>query len=261
MAAMLRNYGITAAHEEAKGSASGDGLSAGQLLSPALARASEATQPEPQEMEEEAEVDWSTDDIKAAAAKVEDAMNLHRAELLAANERHAKLVEEFEAEQQWVRGYVRSTETPELSQVIELEVGGTPVLTTRRVLTLCPESALAQRFAAAANGSRGGASDGGGEDSSSRYSGSSDEEPEDGTTVIEEEPQSFLKILDRLRMRAMLEPDEPMPALTVAASKQEALTKVMSVYFSGQEQFILKGVGTSESEEVDMPGGFGGDDY
>jgi hypothetical protein len=176
-------------------------------------------------------------DIKAATTQMEDAMNHHRSELLAANERHTKMVEEFDAQQQWVRGYIRSKEVPELSEVIELEVGGTPVVTTRRVLTLCPESTLAQRFAAGLDEGTDGDGESGSGDSSS------DEEAEDRTTVIEEDPQAFLKMLDRLRMRAVLGSDELMPPPTIVADKRDAFVKVLSVYFPAQESFIMERVG------------------
>ena len=56
--------------------------------------------------------------------------------------------------------------------------------------------------------------------------------------MIDEDPQCFLKILDRLRMRARLAPGEPMPPLAVAADKQEQFSKVVTLYFPGQEAFI-----------------------
>ena len=80
--------------------------------------------------------------------------------------------------------------------------------------------------------------DGGGEAGSDSGSSSSDD-VEDATMIIEEDAQCFLKILDRLRMRATAGPDARLPALTVAADKQKQLHEVVSLYFPSDKDRIL----------------------
>ena len=236
MAAMLSNFGITEAYGQSQsGSAE---VPEGQ---PPRGAGRARTTAAPEANQHQSTGRHAPWDVPTSTHQLEAAMELQKGALAAAFGQHAELVAEFEADQQWAKRYLKTPGCPaSTSEVVQLDVSGVLVRTTRRTLTLCSGSALAQRFenspaAGAEQPQTAQAREGESSDEDSE-----EEDDEDEATVIAEDPQCFLKILDHLRVRAAAATlDAELPPPTVPTEKEKEFAEVVAEYFPGKESFIF----------------------
>jgi hypothetical protein len=183
-------------------------------------------EPEP-EAEDDLEA-WETHPVEDAAAVLLAAMRAERVTLRAAIDEHQRMVEEFEDEEAWI-GYFTGADAPgQAPELVDLDVGGTPVTVKRSTLLLCSESGLAERFSA-----EGWVQQQADEDSDDS------EEDDDAGVFIKESSYSFRKIIDQLRLRAISPEGTLPPPPTIAQDKQGEFRTVLAHYFGGVENFIL----------------------
>eukprot|EP01046_Picozoa_sp_COSAG06_P022823 COSAG06_NODE_1788_length_8396_cov_7.074485_2_plen_658_part_00 len=195
--------------------------------------ADDAAAPEPEPQGPADGEAWEQYPVEAAAGELLGALQAERVSLRAAIDAHQEMVAEFEEEQEWIKYFSKAPaaapdQAPEL---VDLDVSGTPVTVKRSTLTLCAESALAQRFSA----ERWAQEQQGGEDSED----SDDDDEDEQGIFIKESSYSFCKIVDQLRLRAMAPEGALPPPPTIAADKQQAFSAVLSHYFAGAEHFIV----------------------
>ena len=203
----------------------------GLTSEPAAAAEGEPPVLDQAEPEPEAEADpeaWEKYPVDDAAAALLAAMQGERKTLRAAIDDHHQMLKEFEDEEAWVGYFTKGADAPaQVPELVDLDVGGTPVTAKRNTLLLCGESALAQRF----NAERW-AQEQGDEDSE-------DSDDDDAGIFIKESSYSFCKIVDQLRLRAMAPEGTLPPPPTIAADKQDEFRTVLAYYFPGVENFIL----------------------
>jgi hypothetical protein len=165
-------------------------------------------EPEP-EGEDDPEA-WEQYRVEDAAAVLLAAMQAERVTLRAAIDDHQQVLKEFEDEEAWIGYFTKGADAPDQApDLVDLDVGGTPVTTKRSTLLLCGESALAQRF----NVERGA------QEQEAEYSDDSDED-DDAGIFIKESSYSFCKIVDQLRLRAMAPEGTLPPPPTTSATDE-----------------------------------------
>jgi len=173
---------------------------------------------------------WQTVNFEGFAAEVQEALEGERRALHLA-EKHLQLAEQlFKEEEAFIGFFVGG----DVNEVVDLDVSGEKMSVRRSTLMLCPDSALARQFDAATWGQRRGEEDGeGGTEGAA-------EESEDEGVMIEQSAHSFGKIIDQLRLRAILQPGEPLPPPPcVVAHERKTFHRMVSYYFPGCEDFIL----------------------
>eukprot|EP01046_Picozoa_sp_COSAG06_P048838 COSAG06_NODE_7382_length_2522_cov_8.904251_2_plen_746_part_01 len=211
-------------------------------LAPAAADAEEGEPPEDVEPEPERDADDSAGwdrPIEADITGLLHAMQAQQVALKSAIDEHAAMVREFEDVERWIKTHLgpgtgNEADAPDL---VYLDVAGTSVVAKRSTLIQCTESAFARRFTAEAAAESAQSEDS--EDS---------EEDEDAGVFIKESPYCVGKIIDQLRLRAMIVADasEPEAAVlppppSIAEEQQETFRVVLAHYFGGCETFILAG--------------------
>lgn len=181
---------------------------------------------------------WETEGFGAALAKLQAVADAERAALRRVVKAQTKERLRFNREKAWAQFFLKTEGgggRQAAPEVVELIVGHRErVCVKRSTLMLCPDSALARRFDADmwAQDADGG---GGGSDEDSDEDEGSDE---DGAISIEEEPYSFCKLVDQLRLVAIAEPGDPPPAPTVPKHKVVGFDKLLDYYFKGVEGFV-----------------------
>ena len=206
------------------------------LTSDERAAAPAAAEEVPDQAEPEAEPEgeedseaWRNYPAEDVAAALLGAIQAERVALQAAIDDHQQMLKEFEDAAAWIGYFTKGADAPgQAPEVVDLDVGGTPVTVKRSTLLLCGESALAQRFTAERWAQEQGDED------------SEDSDDDDGVGVfIKESSYSFCKIVDQLRLRAMAPEGALPPPPTIAADRQDEFRTVLAYYFPGVENFVL----------------------
>ena len=205
-----------------------------EAAAPAAAEEGEPPVPDQAEPEPEPEGEddpdaWKNYPAEDAAAALLAAIQAERVTLQAAIDDHQQMLKEFEDEEAWIGYFTKGAGAPDRApELVDLDVGGTPVTVKRSTLLLCGESALAQRFTAERWVQEQGDED------------SEDSDDDDGVGIfIKESSYSFCKIVDHLRLRAMAPEGTLPPPPTIAADRQDEFRTVLTYYFPGVENFIM----------------------
>eukprot|EP00668_Euglena_longa_P000364 GGOE01000467.1.p1 GENE.GGOE01000467.1~~GGOE01000467.1.p1 ORF type:complete len:545 (-),score=64.97 GGOE01000467.1:363-1997(-) len=169
------------------------------------------------------EEEWQTASFEEFASEVQESLEAERRALNAAEKQLCAMEQMFCEEAAFINFFISG----DVHDIVDLDVCGEKMSVKRSTLTICPESALARQFDTSSWAMR--ADDG---------SGCSDSEDEG--VMIEQSAYCFGKIIDQLRLRAIMQPGDPLPPPpSVVAHERKTFLRMVSYYFPGCEDFIL----------------------
>mmetsp|Transcript_32027 Transcript_32027/g.88488 ORF Transcript_32027/g.88488 Transcript_32027/m.88488 type:complete len:731 (+) Transcript_32027:106-2298(+) len=164
--------------------------------------------------------------VHDAIASFSVALEAERKALFAAEQRQVAFEEQFEQE----AGLVNSLAVESANDIVDLCVSGERITVRRSTLMLCAESALARKFDnkvwSQLTANR--------EVDEDEVSGS-----ETDDILIEHSAYCFGKIIDQLRLKAMVPSDETLPPPRIASHERDNFERIVKYYFPGVEDFIL----------------------
>ena len=165
--------------------------------------------------------DWQTVAFDGFAPEVKEALEAEREALCVAEAQVVDLEEKFGQEEAFVAFFAGG----EAEDIIDLDVSGARMAVRRSTLRLCAESVLARQFDAAVW---------------TEQVDSDDSDEEEAGVMVEHSAYCFEKIVDQLRLRAIMRPGDPLPpAPVVAEHEQKNFLRVVQFFFPGSEDFIL----------------------
>jgi hypothetical protein len=130
--------------------------------------------------------------------------------------------------------FVTSIAGGETKDIVKLNVSGGEVMSVRRsTLRLCEASVLYHQFddTAWCQGNK--------RERQSEAGIDTDNDDDDAGVLIDQSPYAFGKLINHLRLKAMLSPGVKVPRLYIAEQEMTNFEAVVQYYFPGQEEFIL----------------------
>eukprot|EP01052_Picozoa_sp_SAG31_P032813 SAG31_NODE_3637_length_4035_cov_1.699695_2_plen_723_part_00 len=181
-----------------------------------------AREPQPENPAPQAE--WETMGFTGYTKEIEEALLQEQHALMKADAELLVLEENFGTEETFIEFFASG----ETKDIVDLDANGEKMSVKRSTLMLCEESALARKFDDAVwNQDDGDDSD-------------DSDDSEGDSVMIEQSAYCFGKIVNQLRLRAIMLPDEPLPPPpSVVEHEQKNFQRVVAYYFPGVEDFIL----------------------